>query len=192
MHPPAGVVEKLVRKGVEPKGQVSIVFTGPFQNDEKHRVVISAMAETLSGNLQSTMREVLGGTYGVSVEPRVTNRPTGEYRITISFGCDPARAESLVKTAFRLIEEFRSSGPGEGQIADARTALRRDFETNSQRNDYLLERMLLKYEYGEDVGEVFNMRPFYDRLTAPMLRDAARAYLNPNRYVEVTLLPDAK
>src|SRR6266545_5821789 len=34
IHPPAGVVEKQVRKGIEPKSQVSIVFTGPFQNDE--------------------------------------------------------------------------------------------------------------------------------------------------------------
>ena len=28
MHPPTGVVEKVVRKGIEPKSQVSIVFTG--------------------------------------------------------------------------------------------------------------------------------------------------------------------
>jgi hypothetical protein len=36
------------------------------------------------------------------------------------------------------------------------------------------------------------MRSFYDQLSAPMLRDAARAYLNTNRYVEVTLLPETK
>jgi hypothetical protein len=36
------------------------------------------------------------------------------------------------------------------------------------------------------------MRPFYDQLTTPILQDAARAYLNTNRYVEVTLLPETK
>ena len=36
------------------------------------------------------------------------------------------------------------------------------------------------------------MRPFYDQLTVPMLRDAARAYLDTNRYVQVTLLPETK
>ena len=77
-------------------------------------------------------------------------------------------------------------------MADERAALVRDFETNSQRNDYLLNRMLFKYQYGEDVKDVFNMRPFYDQLTAPMLRDAARTYLDTNRYVEVTLLPEAR
>ena len=36
------------------------------------------------------------------------------------------------------------------------------------------------------------MRPFYDQLTAPMLRDAARTYLDTNRYVQVTLLPETR
>ena len=192
IHPPAGVVEKLVRKGIEPKSQVSIAFTGPFQNDEMHRLTLRAMGEMLSGNLQKTLREDLGGTYGVSVEPRFTKRPTEEYRITISFACDPARTASLVKTTFELIDEFRASGPSEGQVADAREALMRDFETNSQRNGYLLSRILYKYEYGENVEDVFNVRPLVDRLTAPLIRDAARTYLDTRRYVEVTLLPEAR
>jgi len=192
MHPPAGVVEKVVRRGIEPKSQVAIVFTGPFQNDEMHRVVVRAMAATLAGDLQGTLREKLGGTYGVSVEPRFSNGPADEYRVTITFACDPARTESLVKTAFQLIEQFRSTGPNEGQVADERSALTRDFETNSQRNGYLADRLLFKYEHHEDVADVFNMRRFYDQLTAPLLRDAARMYLDPRRYVEVTLLPEAK
>jgi zinc protease len=192
MHPPTGVVEKQVRKGIEPKSQVSIVFTGPFQNDEAHRVLIRAMTATLSGNLHSTLREELGGTYGVGVEPRFAKRPTEEYRVTISFGCDPARAESLAKTAFQLIEQFKRAGPGDGQFADERRALVRDFETNSQRNDYLVDRILFKYQHHEDLKEVFDMRPLYNQLTPAMLRDAARLYLNPDRYVEVTLLPEAR
>ena len=66
----------------------------------------------------------------------------------------------------------------------------RDFETNSQRNAYLLNRLVFKYEYDEDVTDIFNMRPFYDQLTASVLRDAAREYLNMDRYVKVTLVPE--
>jgi zinc protease len=192
VHPPAGVVEKQVTSGIEPRSQVSIVFSGPFQNDEMHRVVANAMAETLAGNLQRTLREELGGTYGVSVQPTFTKRPTEEYRFTVSFACDPARTESLVTAAFQVIERFKMFGPSTGQVVDTRAALVRDFETNSQRNDYLLNRILFKYEYGEDVKDIVNMRPFYDQLTAAMLRDAARMYLDTNRYVKVTLLPETK
>ena len=192
IQPPAGVVEKQVRKGIEPKSQVSIVFTGPFENDEMHRLTLRAMAEMLSGNLQRTLREDLGGTYGVSVEPRFTQRPKEEYRITVSFACDPARAESMIKTTFDVIDKFKTAGPSDGQVADARQALMRDFETNSQRNGYLLSRLVYKYEYGENVEEVFNTRPSIDRLTAPMILDAARTYLDIGRYVEVTLLPEVR
>jgi len=190
IRPPAGVVRKQVRSGIEPKSQVSIVFSGAFQNDEMHRVMVRAMADTLAGNLQRTLREDLGGTYGVSVSPSFSKRPTEEYRLTISFGCDPARTESLVRAAFRVIDQFKFAGPGVGQVVDTRAALMRDFETNSERNDYLLNRITFKYDGGEEVAEVFNMQPFYDQLTAPALRDAARAYLNTTRYVEVTLVPE--
>ncbi len=192
IHPPAGHRAEGIRSGIEPRSQVSIVFSGPFQNDEMHRVVASAMAETLGGNLQRTLREDLGGTYGVSVEPRFTKRPTEEYRLTISFACDPARTDSLINTAFQVIDQYKRIGPGEGQVADARKGLGRDFETNSQRNEYLLNRILFKYEYGEDVKDVFNMQPYYDQLTPMMLRDAARKYLDTSRFVQVTLMPETK
>jgi zinc protease len=190
IRPPAGVVEREVKSGIAPRSQVSIIFPGAFQNDEQHRVIAQAMADTLAGNLQRTLREDLGGTYGVSVVPRFVKHPTGEYRLTITFACDPARTESLVKSAFQVIESYKTNGPSEGQVADARASLIRDLETNLARNEYLLNRILFKYEFGEDVREVFNMRPFYDQLTVTALRDAAREYLNTNRYVEVTLVPE--
>ncbi len=191
MHPPADVVDKQVRSGIEPRSQVSIVFSGPFVNDETHRVIASAMADTLGGNLQRTLREDLGGTYGVSVEPSFTKRPTEEYRLAISFACDPARTDALVNAAFDVIARFKTLGPGASQVADARAGLTRDFETNSERNDYLLNRILFKYEYGEDIKDVFDMRPYYNQVSVATLRDAARQYLNTNRYVKVTLLPVA-
>ena len=192
IRPPAGVVEREVRKGIEPKSQVSIVFTGTFENDEVHRITLRAMAEMLSGNLHRTLREELGGTYGVSVEPRFSNGPTETYRITISFACDPARTESLTKTAFDVIDEFRRDGPGEEQVNDSRQALMRDVETNSQRNGFLLSRLVYSYQYGENVDDVFNIRPSAERLTVSLIRDAARTYLDPKRYVEVTLLPEVR
>ena len=59
VDPPEGVVEREVRSGIEPKSQVSIVFSGAFENDELNRVVARAMAESLAGNLQRTLRRIL-------------------------------------------------------------------------------------------------------------------------------------
>jgi zinc protease len=192
IRPPAGVVEKEVRSGIAPRSQVSIVFTGPFQNDEQHRVIATAMGDTLAGNLQRTLREDLGGTYGVSVVPAFSKRPRSEYRLTITFACDPARTESLIRSAFQVIDDYKRTGPSPGQVADARSGLSRDLEANLASNGYLLNRILFKYQFGENVNEVFDMRPFYDRITVAALREAAVEYLNTNRYVEVTLVPEKR
>jgi zinc protease len=193
IRPPTTVVEKQVVKGVDPKSQVSIVFTGPFVNNEMSRLRVRTMAEMLSGNLHQTLRENLGGTYGVSVRSNFTFPPEeAEYRVAISFGCDPARLDELVKQTWQVIEEFRNSGPSAGQMSNARTARLRDLETNLRENPYLLNRITEKYEHGEDVGDVFAQHALFDQLTAPAVRDAARQYLDPRRYVQVTLRPEAK
>jgi zinc protease len=179
-----------VTKGVDPGSLVSVVFNWHFQNDHMKRVILRAMAETLEGNLQRTLREDLGGTYGVSVAPAFQQRPRGAYRITISFACDPARLDSLVRALFQDIERFRQTGPSRDQVADGRLALARDLETNSRNNAFLLNQLTYKYEYGEDPGEVFRLQEFYDRITPAAIRDAARTYLDPTRYVKVTLLPE--
>jgi|SoiMethySBSTD1v2_1073268.scaffolds.fasta_scaffold06873_16 zinc protease len=190
IRPPVGIVDRQVRKGVDPRSAVSIVFTGPFQNDESHRVILRAMAETLEGNLQRTLREDLGGTYGVNVTPDFQQRPRGTYRVTISFACDPARLNTLVSALFDEIEQFRRRGPSVGQVADQRLALTRDLETNSRSNSYLLNLLTYKYEYGEDPGEIFKLQQFYDQISPAAIRDAAQMYLDPTRYVKVTLLPE--
>ena len=128
----------------------------------------------------------------MGVEPSYQKRPTQEYRFTINFSCDPARTDALVAAAFRVIDQFKALGPSVSQVADARAGLARDFESNSERNDYLLNRLLFKYEYGEDVKDVFDMRAYYDQVSVASIRDAARTYLNTNRYVKVTLLPETR
>jgi predicted Zn-dependent peptidase len=97
-----------------------------------------------------------------------------------------------VRAAFRVVEDFKRNGPSRGQVVDARAALRRDFETNSQENAYLLNRITSKYEFAEDIAEVFDMESIYEQVTMGALRDAARVYLNTDRYVQVTLLPEIR
>jgi len=189
---PTGVVEKEVRRGTTPKSEVGIVFTGPFQNNQRNRVVFRAMSNTLAGNLQRVLREDLGGTYGVSVVPEFTKLPAEEYRLTITFACDPARTQDLVKALFAVVDRFRTVGPSPGQVADAQAALRRDLETDSRQNGYALSQLSYAYQYDEPVPDPATLRGIYDELTAPMLRDAARTYLDTNRYVKVLLFPETK
>jgi zinc protease len=77
-------------------------------------------------------------------------------------------------------------------VADAQAALRRDLETDSRENSALLNRLTFAYQYGEPVPDPATQRSLYDQLTVPMLRDAARTYLDLNRYVKVVQVPEGK
>jgi zinc protease len=192
IRPPTGVVEKEINKGNTPKSEVGLVFTGPFQNNERNRIVVRAMSNALGGNLQRVLREDLGGTYGVSVVPEFTKRPNEEYQVTITFACDPARTQDLVKALFRVVDDLKTNGPGVGQVGDVQAALRRDLETDSRQNGYALSQLAFAYQYDEPVPDPATLRTIYDQLSPALLRDAARTYLDTNRYVKVLLFPESK
>ena len=192
MRSPTGVVEKRVEKGIEPKSEAAIVFTGPFQSDPVHRVTLHAMAVVLEGRLREALREELGGTYSVTTTDNSSKIPVEQYTIAVEFGCDPERTTDLVKRVFQEVETVKTQGATEAQLRDVRALLLREYETRSKTNAYLLSQISLRYQFGEDLKDFFNLPAIYNALTPAMIQDAAKTYLNTNNYVEVTLFPEKK
>jgi zinc protease len=189
---PGDVIAKRVEKGIEPKSQTAIVFNGPFQYDQAHRVAIRAMATILQNRLRETLREELGGTYSVSAASSLTKIPRAEYSFTIEFGCDPKRTEDLIKSVFKEIDKLKTGGPTDQELKDMTETFVREFETNTRDNGYLLNQISLKYQYGEDPAGLLLVPDFYRRVDVATIRDAARTYLDLKNYVQVMLFPEKK
>jgi zinc protease len=187
---PKGVVQKTVKKGMEPQSQAAIVFTGPFKYTQEQRIAIRSLSLVLDTRLRETLREDLSGTYGVNAGYSYAKYPEEKYSFSISFGCNPERTEELIKAVFREIETLKANGPTEKQANDAREAQLRDLETNMKQNSYLLAQIYLKYQQNEDLKDFFGLPEFYKELSATMIHEAARGYLNTNNYVQVTLFPE--
>ena len=192
VRPPAGIVEKVVEKGIEPKSQTAIAFGGSVQYDPAQRVVLRALTQVLQGQLVETIREQLGGTYSVSVSQTYTKFPVAEYSLSIEFGSDPARTDELVKRVFQEIERLKAEGPGLSQMEDVKLSLVREFETSSRQNGFLLSQIVSKYQLGEDVATIWALPEAYRKLDAATIQQAARTYLRPGNYVRVTLVPEKK
>src|SRR5581483_10857533 len=106
--PPTGVIEKRVEKGIEPKSQTAIVYTGPFEYDPAHRIALRAMSQILQSRLLETIREELGGTYSITANASYDKFPLPEYEVAIQFGSDPQRTDDLVKQVFAEIDKLRT------------------------------------------------------------------------------------
>ncbi len=189
---PKGVVTKTVNKGIEPKSQAAIVFTGPFEYDQAHRVIMRALANIVQIRLRDLVREDLGGTYSIGASANYAKVPVQTYTFNIGWGCNPDRVDELVKAVMRDIDDIRTNGPTEKQVTDTITQLQRDFETSIKQNSYVASQLYYKYLYNEDVKTFFEMPEAYKALTPAVIRDAARTYLNPQNYVQVTLFPEKK
>jgi zinc protease len=150
------------------------------------------MAQVLSNQLLTTIREELGGTYSISASASFSREPFADYSVSIDFGSDPSRTEGLVKRVFQEIERLKSEGPTAQQVNDVKQALLRDFETNTKSNSYLLTQIGLKYQYGEDPGTLWDVPKYYEKLDASAVQQAAKKYLNMQDCVKVMLMPEKK
>ena len=191
MDPPPGVIEKVVRKGVEPQSMTMIAFGGDAEYSVEESEVVAAMASVLQISLRELLREDLGGTYGVGVSGGVNDRPDEEYGITIQFSSDPERAEELSAVVFEEIERLKAEGPTAENVAKVREQQRRSKETSLQQNGYWL-RQLSNYDLR---GRDFRLIPSYDLIegwTAEQVHQAAIRYLRTDQYVKFVLLPENK
>jgi zinc protease len=192
--PPTGVVQKTVEKGIAPKSQVALVFSGPFAYNESNLLALRTMTMVLQGRLFDTIRQQLGGTYSIEVEPLTQKNPRPEFSVRISWACDPARVETLVQRVFDEINFVKRTPLTTDQMGRVRAALRRDWDENSQNNGYLLNQIVRKYEDGnpEGVGSVFSVPDQINALTGTAVQQAAQTYLSMDNYVRVTLMPESR
>jgi zinc protease len=190
IEPPKGVVQKTVKKGIEPKSQTAVVFTGPFQYDRPHRTAIRALSVVLDTRLRNLLREELSGTYGVGVNASYEKIPHEEYSFMINFGCNPQRTDELVKALLKEIESLKANGPTDKEANDARQALFREFETGLKQNNWLLTQLYYKYQLGEDPKSLFDYEEALRPINPGFIQEAARTYLNTNNFVQVSLFPE--
>ena len=189
---PRGVVEKVVRKGVEPRSRTQIVFTGASPWSRTNRAQLRGLASVLEIRLRELLREALGGTYDVSVSGSASRVPREEFTFSIGFSSAPERADELVRTVFAAIDTLRTSGPAERDVQKVVEAEARSRETALRQNGYWLGQIAYVAQTGDPAEPVVDPRGDGVLFTRETLRDTARRILDPANYIRVTLLPETK
>ncbi|MGH7572470.1 MAG: M16 family metallopeptidase [Gemmatimonadota bacterium] len=191
IDPPPGVVRKTVRKGIEPKSRTEIVFAGDAAWSPEGRYAMSSLVEYLRIRLREVLREDLGGTYGVRVAGWLQRWPDEEYQVRLGFGADPARIEALVDTLFMEIEALQE-GADEATVAKVREAQRRALETDLRENVWWIDQLEDVWVNDLDPGRILEHEERIAALDAATITDAARRWLPAERFVRVTLVPEAE
>jgi zinc protease len=189
--PPKGVVEKVVHKGVEPKANTIIDFTGACRSSPESRFAIRALVELFQIKLTETLREQLGGTYSPGVSGSCSRVPRQEYSIEVQFNSAPDNVEKLTKSVFALIDSIKATPPTQADVDKVKEEFLRAQEVNLKQNSYWLGNIIGREQGGEDpAGLVGPYEVMIKGLTPAQIQEAAKTYLNTANYARFVLLPE--
>ncbi len=192
MRAPEGAIEKAVYRGVEPRSQVGIVFTGEMPWSMESRRALNMLRETLDTRLREVLREDLGGTYGVSVQGSLRDQPYEHYQFVIVFGCDPERVDELVAKVWETIREMQEIGPEAEDLANAREQAFRSWETGLEENSYWLNTIEFYVTRGMDPVRILtNPTEVLESVTPKDVSEMAKRVLRDDQFVRVTLYPES-
>jgi len=191
IRPPAGVVRKTVRKGVEPKAETSLVFTGSCAYSVASRYALDALTELLDIRLREVLREEKGGTYGASAGGACSSIPYEHYELSVGFGSAPERVDELVAAVFKVFDEIKAGSVSDSNLTKIREIQLRAHETGLKQNAAWLDAMADADEDHRDQRDFLRYPELVKGLTRETLRDAAKLYLRPEQYARFTLLPES-
>jgi zinc protease len=190
VRPPSGIVDKAVRRGIEPKSQVYIHFSGEHPWTNRDRRLLSVVDDVVSTRLREVLREDLGGTYGVSVNSSLQRRPTERFSFVINFGCDPDRVEELTEKVYAVLDTLKSVGTDETYLQRSRETTLTAHRVGLEQNGYWL-RWIQFYDKNElpfaDIPE--GVVEFYDSIDPDQFQSAAQTFLAEDNVVRVVLYP---
>ena len=189
VDPPTGLEDHVVRSGIEPRSRTVVVFAGEAMLSRQEALTLTAAAEILTIRLRERLREELGGTYSVGANARSTLLPDPEYRVSIGFGSDPARAEELLVEVFEELDWLREGGEQE-YLDTVKELLRTPREEQLRDNGFWLSQIQTVTQRGEAFTATTGFEDRLDALTLEEVAAAARLYLTEDRYVRVVLLPE--
>jgi zinc protease len=186
---PDGITSLEVKKGSEPKGSVRITFFThePMEELDAHRA--NTAASILTDHLRTSLRELLGGTYSVSARFQHQAPLNGYSTMTVAFGCDPARADTLIAVTLAEVKKLAADGPSAEDLSKEQEVQRRELETNLKQNSYWTGSLQSCDLLGWDPKRIMKRKERIDLLTTANLHDTYRKYFPADHYSVVRLAP---
>ncbi len=190
VDPPPGIVDEVVRSGVEPRSQTLLVYAGDLEWSRREALTIDVAGEILGIRLRERVREALGGTYSISVNTAGTQTlPDPEYQVYVLFGSDPDRVEELRDEVFDQIDWLQMGGE-QKYLDTAKELFRTNREEDLRENSFWLNQIRIAARRGESFDQIVAYDELLEALTLEQVAAAAERYLTDDRYVRVVLLPE--
>jgi zinc protease len=190
IRPPLGKIEKEIDKGAEPQSLVNLVFTTPAPYNMQDAYALSSLSEVMDIKLTEKLREEKAGVYGVGTSAKMTKFPFAYSSFTITFPCAPENVDTLTKAAIDELKKVINAGVTNEDLAKVKEQQKRKLEVELKQNQFWMNNLFDAYYYGNNPATILNKQAQTNGLTSKMIQEAAKKYINTNKYIRVVLKPE--
>lgn len=185
----SGEHKKVVNKGSDPKSNVTIMFYGDANYDEKEALAMQALGEVLTIKLIEELRENESGVYGASARGSMSKVPYGSYSFNIGFPCGPENVDSLTESALRELQKIIDNGPEEKDLAKFKEGELLDYKEGIKTNRFWLNSLQRAYVQNSNPENVLKFEERINALTAKDIQEVAKKYTSKDKVIGI-LMPE--
>lgn len=190
VNPPRGKISKTVKKGLEDKVTVQLLFHDDYVYNAENNVMLDALKAALDIKITERLREKESGVYSPGVSLSVQKNPTAHYYFTISFNCAKANVEKLINAALEEVNAFAKNGVTAEDLQKFKSEELRQEELSLRENGYWLGYLTNRLKYGDNLEQVLGNTARINGVTVDATKAAAQKYLNGDNYIRLVLLPE--
>ncbi|MFR9651047.1 MAG: insulinase family protein [Rikenellaceae bacterium] len=172
----------------QPKVGVEQLYAGTKIKDNlRNRVVASYLKSALDKRLLDSVREQMGGTYGVQVGLSITSTPYTNYKLSISFDTNEEQIEQLREQIANELEAIVNEGVPDEQISKTREYLNKAYANSKEHNRSWVSYIESLYNRG------FNFEADYlnavNSITSKEISKMAKIIVNSPTNISVVMHP---
>jgi zinc protease len=178
-----------IRVGSDDKSQVILYFSGERTYDRQESLAVTFLGEILTIKLIETLREEIGGVYGVGASGGTGKLPVDNFTFSVGFPCSPDRVEELIGVVWKEIEKLKTDGPSEDDLNKVKEKQRLATVENLKRNGFW-NSMLANYSTNRIPFEaILDWESSIDKLSAAGIQQLARELLVQKNLLEIRKYP---
>ena len=164
-----------------------------FSKDMKYSVYNNICNNILEGILDlrytENIREKEGGTYGVGVQAGSVREPYSNYSMTMSFDCDPDKAQHLKSLIYAELDKIMKEAPTPEEMNKVIANMKKNHEQSKNHNSYWMNCITSYYISGVDPNDPKNFDHIVDKLQPKDIQKFAQSLFKGADVVDLIFKP---
>lgn len=189
---PKQAITKNFYSGKENKAHVNLILNGAADYNEKTIYTAQALVEILNYRLTNKIREEKSAVYSIYADISFSHYPNPEYTLTIDFGCNPNKVQSIVAQVKTILQDLQTNVPTDEEILKVKSADTRQYEVNLKENSYWQSKIGRAYFHQFPLTTITQMPSWIKNLSKEEIKAAANQYINFPSLKQFVLYPEKK